>query len=77
MNARSTEALVVALGIGVSFVVAGCQPSCPAKTLADIEARYAAAALKACRGYPSLAECPDAPALREQRRKEEEAAECR
>jgi len=77
MNARSTEALVVALGIGVSLVAASCQPSCPAKTLSAIEARYAAAALKACKDYPSLAECPDAPALREQRRKEEEAAECR
>jgi len=77
VSARSTETLVVALGIGVSVVAVGCQPSCPAKTLADIEARYAAAALKACRGYPSLAECPDAPALREQRRKEEEEASCR
>lgn len=75
MNARQSMAVV--LGIGLCFVAASCQQSCPAKTLADIEARYAAAALKACKGYPSLAECPDAPALREQRRKAEEAASCR
>lgn len=75
MSARTAMAL--GLGIGACFVVVSCQQSCPAKTLADIEARYAAAALKACKGYQSLAECPDAPALREQRRKEEEAASCR
>lgn len=70
--------IAAAVGFSVAWLDVACsQAPCPAKTLANIEARYTLAALAACKGFKSLAECPDAPALKARRQAEEEAASCR
>ena len=77
MKLRYVLAAAMVLGSGLDLLALGCQPSCPPKTLADIEARYSLAVMRDCKGYGSLAECPAAPALKEARRQAEEDAKCR
>lgn len=56
----------------------GAAGPCTAKVKTEIQARYAAQVLAACGGkYNSVAACPEAVSLRDQRRKSEEVAKCR
>jgi hypothetical protein len=77
VSLRYALSILLVLGACIDLLAAGCRPSCPPKTLAEIEARYSLAAAQKCHGYASLAECPDAPALKATRRAEEGAASCR
>jgi len=67
------------LAAGVALLGSACSASpCTAKVKAEIQARYAAEVLAHCGGkYPSVAACPASPALKLERRKAEEAAQCR
>ena len=77
MKLRHVLAFTMVLGCSLDLLAVACRPSCPPKTLADIEARYSLAVMRDCKGYGSRAECPAVPALKDERRKAEEAASCR
>ena len=77
MKIRHVLAFAMVLGCSIDLLAVACRPSCPPKSLAEIEARYSLAVMHDCKGYGSLAECPSAPALKDARRKDEEAAKCR
>lgn len=52
-------------------------PPCKAGDLATIEAKFTARVIEACKGYPSIDDCPAGSELRQQRSAEEVDAGCR
>lgn len=72
---RSLAALVLAACM--CAVLFGCAQACPPKAKAEIAADWFASVRLACKGYHSLAECPEAERLKRERFQSEVKAGCR